>query len=60
MRAAVHEAIACYDNREVIDELVSNAMSVDFSFERSAEDYIRLYISMLDAPESDLTEEKED
>ncbi|MBO6094295.1 MAG: glycogen synthase [Oscillospiraceae bacterium] len=60
MRAAVHEAIACYDNREVMDELVSNAMSVDFSFERSAEDYIRLYISMLDAPESDLTEEKED
>ena len=48
MRAAVHEAIACFDNPEVMDELIHNAMSVDFSFERSAEEYVRLYISMLD------------
>ena len=48
MRAAVHEAIACFDNPEVMDELIHNAMTVDFSFERSAEEYVRLYISMLD------------
>lgn len=48
MRAAVHEAIACFGDEEAMNTLIHNAMSVDFSFERSAEDYVRLYISMLD------------
>jgi hypothetical protein len=30
--------------------LIKNAMAQDFSFERSAKEYIRLYISMLEDP----------
>ena len=48
MRSAIHEAIACFSDESAMDRLRCNAMSVDFSFERSAEDYVKLYISMLD------------
>ena len=37
-----------YSDPAAMDKLVRNAMEADFSFERSAEKYVRLYISMLE------------
>ena len=48
MRSAVHEALACYSDKETMLTLIKNAMAQDFSFERSAKEYVALYISMLD------------
>ena len=49
MRAAVHYALSCYQDKDRMNLLIRNAMAQDFSFERSAKEYIRLYCSMLDA-----------
>lgn len=48
MLSAVHEALACYHNPEAMETLICNAMETDFSFERSAAEYVKLYLSMLD------------
>ena len=47
MRDAMRYAISCYPNREVMDALIDNAMRADFGFERSAEEYLRLYLDMI-------------
>ena len=48
MKGAVETAVSLYrDEPEAFSALVRNAMSVDFSFARSAEDYIRLFIELL-------------
>ena len=49
MRSVVHYALSCYPDGEIMHRLIRNAMAQDFSFERSAQEYIRLYLSMLDA-----------
>ena len=48
MRAAVHDALACYCDEAAMEALIHNAMGTDFSFERSAVEYVKLYLSMLD------------
>ena len=48
MREAVHNALECYRDKDIMQTLIKNAMAQDFSFERSAEEYIKLYISMLE------------
>ena len=48
MRMVVDYAVRTYYDREAYFGLVRRAMEKDFSFERSAKDYVRLYISMLD------------
>ncbi len=58
MRSVVHNALSCYRDKDVMLGLIKNAMAQDFSFERSAKEYIRLYISMMDpvpAPEKKKT-----
>ena len=47
MRDAMRTALGCYQNKEVMDGLIANAMKADFGFERSAEEYARLYLCML-------------
>ncbi len=47
MRDAIRNAISCYRNQEIMNGLIESAMSADFGFQRSAEEYIRLYIDML-------------
>ncbi len=47
LRDAIRLAINSYRNEDTMDRLISNAMKADFGFERSAAEYIRLYISML-------------
>jgi starch synthase len=47
MRDAIRAALGCYQNKEVMDGLITNAMKADFGFERSAEEYARLYLCML-------------
>lgn len=47
MRDAVRLALSCYGNKEIMNGLISRAMQADFGFERSAEEYARLYICML-------------
>ncbi len=47
MRDAMRAALSCYKNKEVMDSLIQNAMKADFGFERSAEEYARLYLCML-------------
>ena len=47
MRDAIRMAISCYQNQEIMDGLITSAMSADFGFELSAEKYIKLYIDML-------------
>ena len=48
MRGCIHYALQTYSDKAAMKILVSNAMQQDFSFERSAKEYVRLYISMLD------------
>ena len=48
MRATIHYALSFYKDKKVMESLIDNAMNEDFSFERSAKEYVRLYISMLD------------
>ncbi len=48
MKATVERAVNVYRNEpDTWTGLMKNAMSEDFSFARSAEDYARLYIDML-------------
>ena len=59
MRSVVHYALACYPKKDVMKTLIQHAMAQDFSFERSAKEYILLYCSMLDAlPGKDLSNKK--
>ena len=48
MRMVIHYALEVYLQKDVMKSLIENAMKEDFSFERSAKEYIKLYISMLD------------
>lgn len=48
MRAMLHYALETIRDDKAKSTLVHNAMVKDFSFERSAKEYVRLYISMLD------------
>ena len=47
MLYVIREAINCYYNKEFWPELVKRVMSVDFSWQRSAEDYEKVYGEML-------------
>ena len=47
MRDAIRTALGCYQNKETMNRLISNAMRADFGFELSAEEYARLYLCML-------------
>ena len=49
LRSIVHYALSFYPEKKTMRALIKNAMAQDFAFERSAKEYIRLYISMLDA-----------
>ena len=59
MRDAMRLAISCYRNGEIMDCLIRNAMCADFGFERSAEEYARLYHDMMQTPASDFSAGKE-
>lgn len=48
MRKLINYALSCYPDKDVMNKLINNAMSEDFSFERSAIEYIKLYITLLD------------
>lgn len=48
MRNVISYALSCCKDPSVLYLLRTSAMKKDFSFEKSAEEYIRLYISMLD------------
>ena len=48
MRACIGYALQTYGDKKAMAQLIAAAMSEDFSFERSAKEYIRMYISMLD------------
>lgn len=47
MKDAVLLALDCYSKPEVKSSLIRNSMTADFSFDRSAEEYARLYLCML-------------
>ncbi len=47
MRDAMRLAMECYQNKEIMQGLISRAMQADFGFTHSAEDYARHYIWML-------------
>ncbi|MBR3611304.1 MAG: glycogen synthase GlgA [Oscillospiraceae bacterium] len=47
MLDAIHRAHALYQNRERWKEAVLNALSCDFSWSRSAQEYVRLYERVL-------------
>jgi len=48
MKDAVLRALDVYENRpEIWNRLLRNAMSKDFGFARSAEEYVKLYIDLL-------------
>ena len=47
MKDAILLAIDCFGKPEVMKSLVRSAMEADFSFNKSAEEYARLYICML-------------
>lgn len=57
MRAVVHFALETYNDKIAMKQLKRNAMEKDFSFSRSAEEYVRLYVSML--PERHVVPEPE-
>lgn len=40
---AVRGALACYRNRPLWNRLVQNAMAADFSWTRSAQEYVQVY-----------------
>lgn len=47
MLDTIRRAVGYYHDEEVMSGLIRNAMSADFSFRRSAKEYMKLYISML-------------
>ena len=47
MKDAILLALDCYKKPEVMAGLIRSAMEVDFSFNKSAEEYARLYICLL-------------
>ncbi len=47
MRDTIRLAISCYKKADVMNGLTDKAMRADFGFERSAEQYVQLYIDML-------------
>ena len=47
LRDAMRKALDCYRKPEVMEGLIRNAMSKDFGFDRSAEEYAKLYVWML-------------
>ena len=47
MLYVVREAISCYSNKEYWTELIRRAMLTDFSWKRSAGEYEKLYLSIL-------------
>ena len=48
MRMVIHYAVQIYQDKKALSGLIRRAMEKDFSFERSAKEYVRLYIDMLD------------
>ena len=47
LRDAMRKAMDCYRSEEIMNGLIRSAMETDFGFERSAEEYARLYLWML-------------
>lgn len=47
MRDIIRLALDCYKDKEVMRGLISRAMSADFGFDLSAQEYARLYICIL-------------
>jgi starch synthase len=47
MKDAVLLALDAYRDRDAMNGLIRRAMEADFGFEKSAEEYARLYIWML-------------
>jgi len=43
---AINEAIHCYYNKGHFEQVIKNAMSGDFSWDRSADEYIKLYTEL--------------
>ena len=47
MRGTIGTALACYRDEKIMNGLIRSAMEADFGFERSAEEYAKLYIKLL-------------
>lgn len=47
MRDCIRLALNCYNDKTVMSGLVTRAMTADYGFEKSAEEYAKLYIWML-------------
>lgn len=47
MRDTIRLAISCFKKADVMNGLIDKAMRADYGFERSAEQYVHLYIDML-------------
>ena len=47
MRDIIRYALDCYKDKEAMSGLIYRAMSADFGFELSAQEYARLYICIL-------------
>ncbi len=47
LRDAMRSAMDCYRKSDVMNSLIRSAMDCDFGFDRSAEEYARLYVWML-------------
>ena len=47
MKEAILYALSVYKDKDVMNSLIHNAMSEDFSFEASAKEYAKLFIEML-------------
>ena len=47
MKDAVLLALECYHRPDVMQSLIRQAMEADFSFDRSSEEYAKLYLWML-------------
>ena len=47
MKETILQALGVYQDKAVMKKLVKNAMTADFSFDRSAEEYAKLYIGIL-------------
>ena len=47
LRDAMRKAMDCYRSEEIMNGLIRSAMDCDFGFDRSAEEYAKLYVWML-------------